>query len=306
MVVAIALSVPKLEDLTLDRVARSSMHAPDLVGSYPYVPIVSGDEDIADHSVVGSALCLPSILHISTLRKLCIRDTNLADPLWETAVCTSPLVNLDLGSCYHGTPETSQVAVERIINNIGKHCLIDQLAVNTKLEHSHYKDSDTPLNILQHLRLTAFFPIDSIVDTLSTLAGSPIETLCIQCYEDDITDVCSSIEQFLNLRVEYGMKSFYQQLGEIVISFVPIEGDVGMPVSTEPSMSLTCSHTLEPEHVEDIIRFQDYCRDLGLKGSTKNGFSGRCIIRLGDEMTSVDQEKMEGARTEPSLECLSC
>lgn len=306
LVVAIALSVPQLEDLTLDRVARSSMHAPDLVGSYPYIPIVSGDEDIADHAMVGSSLCLPSILHIPTLRKLCIRDTHLADPLWETAVCTSPLVHLDLGSCYHGSPETSQIAVERIINNIGEHCNIDQLAVNTKLENTRYKDSDTPLKSLRHLRLTAFFPIDDIVDTLVTLAGSPIETLCIQCYEDDITDVCSSIQEFLDLRVDRGPESLYPKLGEISISFVPIEGDVGMPVSTEPSMSFLCESTLDTEQIDDIIRFQKYCRELGSEGAAEEGFSGRCVIRLGGGITSVDQGKMAEmkARAEPILGAL--
>ena len=46
MVVSIAASVPNLQELVLDKISRSAVHAPELIGAYPFVPVVSGDEDI--------------------------------------------------------------------------------------------------------------------------------------------------------------------------------------------------------------------------------------------------------------------
>ncbi|KAJ7434751.1 hypothetical protein B0H11DRAFT_2258036, partial [Mycena galericulata] len=85
LVVSIAASVPELHYLSLDRISRSTIHAPELVGKYPFVPLVRGDEDIPDHPVLGSELSLPSLLSIPSLRQLTIRDTHLGDPRWASA-----------------------------------------------------------------------------------------------------------------------------------------------------------------------------------------------------------------------------
>ncbi|KAK7042965.1 hypothetical protein VNI00_008702 [Paramarasmius palmivorus] len=76
-VVSIAASLPKLERLSLDRVSRSAMHAPELRGAYPYVPLVLNDDDIPDHPTLGSDLYLPALLRIPTLRELTIRTHTL-------------------------------------------------------------------------------------------------------------------------------------------------------------------------------------------------------------------------------------
>jgi len=301
-VVSIALSAPRLEELSLDQIARSSMHASDLIGSYPYIPIVSGDEDIKDHSVVGAVLCLPALLNIPTLHTLRIRNTHLGDPLWETTPCLSRLSTVDLGSCHHLMPSTSQDYVERIINNVAKSCDISQLAINTNLENIIPKQSTTPLPRLKHLQLTTFFPVDEVVGTLSSLTGSPIEQLGIQCFEDDISDLCSSLEEFLNLRLERGYKAFYSHLREIVISFVAMEGDTA-PITAQP-----CANPLKCEQVQAIRSFQEYCRDLGVEISVDNGVNPlktECIIRLGSElMTGIDQTRAGSEMNASSEMCL--
>src|SRR6266542_3302065 len=72
-VVFMAASTRHLEDLTLDRITRSKMHAPELEGAYPCPPLTLNDTDIPDHPIFGAELSLPSLLRISTLRKLTIR-----------------------------------------------------------------------------------------------------------------------------------------------------------------------------------------------------------------------------------------
>jgi hypothetical protein len=301
LVVAIALSVPHLEELSLDQVARSSMHASDLIGSYPYVPVVTGDEDIGDHPMVGSTLCLPSLLRIPTLRTLRIQNTHIGDPLWETTPCLPGLTSVDFGSCCHVLPKDSQLHVERILNNIGKRCDIEQLAVNTNLENVVFKYS---LPHLKRLSLTPFFPVDDVVDTLTTLAESPIETLNVQCYEDDLSDLCTSLEEFLSLRVERGFEAFYGHLREIVISLVTIEGEpITIPQTTEPSI-LSCVVPTEAEHVDAIQKLQEYCKDLGIEASVDgvNPYNGWCVIRLGGElMTGIDQGRT-GSEMNASLD----
>ncbi|KAJ3514864.1 hypothetical protein NLJ89_g2125 [Agrocybe chaxingu] len=48
-VVYMAASIRNVEELYLDRITRSRMHAPELEGAYPCVPLALNDEDIPDH-----------------------------------------------------------------------------------------------------------------------------------------------------------------------------------------------------------------------------------------------------------------
>jgi hypothetical protein len=102
---------------------------------------------------------------------------------------------------------------------------VNRLAIATGLEQTEFQHSTTPLKSLRHLELTSFFPIEGIVDTLSTLSGSPIETVAVQCFNDDVEDLCESLETFLNKRVERGPDQFHQQLKNLFITLVPLEGD---------------------------------------------------------------------------------
>ena len=259
LVVSIALAIPQLQELTLDRIARSQIHAPDLLGTF--IPTVVGDSDIEDHPVIGSALSLPSLLQIPTLRQLRIRDTHLGDWRWENATCLAPLSVLDLGSHCHVSPEVGRTHVEVIVKNVARASPVNRLAIATGLGQTEFQHSTTPLKSLRHLELTSFFPIDGIVDTLSTLSGSPIETVAVQCFNDDIEDLCESVETFLNERVERGPDQFHKQLKQVFITLVPLEGDEEAAGFTSAQLY----EMLEGEQRDAIKRLEDLSNDLGLR-----------------------------------------
>ena len=255
LVVSIALGIPLLHELTLDGITRSQVHAPDLFGTA--IPAVIGDGDIEDHEIVGSALSLPSLLQIPTLQQLHIRDTHLGDPMWESATCLASLSVLDLGSSPHASREEGRIHVEAIIRNITRNSPVNQLAISSGLEFQH---STAPLKKLRHLELTSFFPIDGIVDTLSALSGSPIDTIAVQCFNDDVEDLCESLETFLSERVCRGPDLFLQQLKKLFITLVPFEAD-------EETVGLSSSQLyqlLEEGPRAAIEKLGDFCRDLGL------------------------------------------
>jgi len=249
LVVSIAATIPALEQLSLDNISRSQMHAPDLRGVYPIVPLVFGDDDIPDHPLLGSELSLPSLLRIPTLRKLIIRDTHLGDPQWSTTAVACRLEALDLGGCCHETEEFNQVCTERIMAAVGP--TVDEFSLATAVSAAVFaKPSATPLRRLRKLHITPFFPLDSVVDTMSNLAGSPIETLSMQCFEDDVVDACSALQDFLNVRAERG-NQFYEKLARI-------------DVSVTPNDELSSPTTDAEERTEATKRLQDFCKNLSL------------------------------------------
>lgn len=260
MVVSIAASLPRLVQLSLDRIARSISHAPELVGVRPYVPIVKGDHDIPDHPLLGSELRLPSLLRIPTLKKLRIRDTHLGDPMWScTPVCCS-LEVLDLGSCSLESFEFNRICTERIMGNVGH--TVDECALNTALTTQTFEyaqHEQKPLKKLRKIHLTPLFPVENVVDTLTTLSASPVETLSVQCHEDDIEDMCSALEDFLSLRVERGDKGFYEHLNEIIVDAVSDIYDYFVPAFETERRS---TKPLSAENAEAVKRVQDFCRDL--------------------------------------------
>jgi hypothetical protein len=259
LVVSIALAIPQLQELTLDMITRSKMHAPDLLATF--IPTVIGDHDIEDHPIVGSALSLPSLLQIPTLQQLRIRDTHLGDRRWEGATCLAPLSVLDLGSCGHVSPETGRTHVEAIVKNVAKASPVNRLAIANGLGQTEFQHPTTPLKNLHHLELTSFFPIDSIVDTLSTLVGSPIETVAVQCFNDDVDDLCEALETFLSIKVERGLDQFHQQLKQLFITLVPLEGDK----ETAGLTSAQLYEMLEEQERDAIKKLEEFGRDLGLR-----------------------------------------
>ena len=305
LVVSIALEIPQLQELTLDRITRSQVHAPDLFGSL--IPTVIGDTDIEDHPTAGSALSIPSLLQIPTLQRLRIRDTHLGDRRWESAPCPAPLSVLDLGSYCHVSPEVGRIHAETIVRNVAKASPVNRLAIATGLGQTEFQHSTTPLKSLRHLELTSFFPINGIVDTLSTLSGSPIETVAVQCFNDDVEDLCESLETFLNERVERGPDHFHQQLKKLFITLVPLEGDE----ETAGLSSAQLYEMLEDGQHDAINKLEDFCGDLGLECGVL-GISvsdGCCASTLGfgglrhtgarnsvEEITSVSR-----ASTSPCL-----
>ena len=234
MVVSIAASVPKLYRLTLDRIARSALHAPELVGCPSFVPVCTGDDDVPAHPAFGQDLSLPTLLRLPSLRYLRIRDTHLGDAAWATTPIQSPIAVLDLGSCYFETPDFNRRCTERIIGQIGD--TVDEFSVNTPLSLDTYdfqKPVSTPLKRLRKVHLTPLLPVENVVDTLTTLSGSPVEELSVSCHEDDIEDMCEALKDFLSIQGE-----LYPRLTEISLKTVgddleSVKDTMKFPVASE-------------------------------------------------------------------------
>ena len=269
LVVSIAASVPNLQELALDRITRSAVHAPELIGAYPFVPVVSGDEDIAPHTLLGNDLSLPSLLRLPTLKKLRIRDTHLGDPKWQVTPLRCSLQFLDLGSCCHETPDYNRLCTERIVGNVGH--TVDEFSLNTAISaetFSFEKPKETPLKKLRKIHLTPLFPVENVVDTLTTLSGSPVEELSIRCHEDDVQDMCSALDDFLSMRVERRESQFYEHLARINVTTVTdIYEDETPSTDGEKSFREAGGLSLPAEYEEAVKRLQEFCHDLHLSTS---------------------------------------
>lgn len=253
LVVAIAASCKNLQDLSLDRITRSELHAPELRG-VPYIPLVRGDDDVPDHPLLGSDLRLPSLLRIPSLRKLTIRDTHLGDEHWSITPVACRLHFLDLGSCYHEDDDFNRICTERIMAAVGP--TIDEFSLTTAVSNDKLfsKSSETPLHKLRKLHIAPFFPLDSVVKTISNLAGSPIEKLSMQCYEDDVVDVCTALEEFLTLKTERGSE-FYHKLSRIDVSV------------TSAGYSATDDEVEERKRAAK--KLQEFCQQLQLSSAVQ-------------------------------------
>ncbi|KAF7323761.1 hypothetical protein MKEN_00597100 [Mycena kentingensis (nom. inval.)] len=267
LVTSIAATVPRLRYLHLERVSRSTLHSPELIGKFPHVPLVKGDEDIPDHPILGSALSLPSLLSIPTLRQLIIRDTHLGDPLWATAPVHCRLEVLDLGSCVHEAPTPNRLAIERIMSAVGPS--LSAFSLPTALA----SPPRTPLPCLRALHISPFVPPDEVADTITTLAASPIEALSVQCFGDDLADACSALETFLALRAERG-PAFFGKLARIDVA-----------VAADDVYSST--YERGSEHDKAAQRLQEFCKNLHLtscvpvpscKPKTDRGRSNSCAF----------------------------
>jgi len=248
LVVSMAASTRHLEDLTLDRITRSKMHAPELEGAYPCPPLTLNDRDIPDHPLFGDDLSLPSLLRIPTLRKLTIRDTHLSHDGWALVPIACQLEVLDLGSCCHEAEDFNTRCTERIMAAVGR--TVDEFSLTTVVSnHVFAKPSLTPLQRLRKLHISPFFPVDSVVETVSNLAGSPVERISVQCLEEDVVDVCSALEEFLSLRAERGPE-FYDKLERIDVAIT--SSDV-FTTDEEAEERSTAMQSL-----------QEYCRDVQL------------------------------------------
>lgn len=285
LVVSIALAIRKLQQLTLDGIARSQIHAPDLLYR-TIIPTVVGDGDIEDHPAVGSELSLPSLLQIPTLQQLRIRDTHLGDPLWETVTCLAPISVLDLGSYCHVSPEVKSSHVGKIIKNVAGTSPITRLTIAAGLEQT------IPLRSLHRLELSSFFSVDRIVDTLSTLSGSPIETIAVQCFHDDVEDLCEELETFLNERVGRESSRFHHQLKRLIITLISLDAieQVADISSSQPYWGLE-----ECQRVT-ITKLEDFCSDLGLEF-----IINASALRLGPPHTSTRSSIEEAALISKTL-----
>lgn len=274
LVVSIAGSVPNLVHLSLDRIARSAIHAPELIGTCPSIPVVVGDDDIPVHSTLGAELSLPALLRLPTLKTLRIRDTHLGDPRWTESPVYCSLEVLDLGSCYHESQEFNRICTERIVNNVGHS--IDDLSLNTAItgDSIEFAKPESPLKRLRKIQLTPLFPVENVVDTLTTLSGSPVEQLSVRCFEDDVADMCTALEDFLTTRVAQGETALHRHLKDIIVHPVQEFDDA--------LISVRATASLKGEHAEAVKRLQEYLRDLRLAGSGQS--TDTCTEVLKGEM----------------------
>ncbi|THU76542.1 hypothetical protein K435DRAFT_879076 [Dendrothele bispora CBS 962.96] len=220
-VVSVCASLRSLEHISLERITRSQLHASELHDQNHSIPLVRNDDTIPDHPVLGSALSLPSLLSIPTLKSLCIRDTHLGDPLWATFPVGCQLQNLVLGA-YSGCDEDFDSECTAIIMAALSRTSSSSL-VSLSLASSLCSVISTPpatfpstpvtvtvgeppqmvpeyhLPSLRKLYLLPSFPVDSIVHTMIRLASSPIGDVEVQCYKDDVVAVCESLEKFIAL-----------------------------------------------------------------------------------------------------------
>lgn len=217
LVVSIAFSIPHLTSLSLSRVTRSAMYAPDLAGVSTYVPLATADADIpaplCPALPEGTPLSLPSILLLPTLKRLALKDTHLGDARWGSVTPRCRLEVLDLGACAHEEEAVNSACTARIVgavgdslNEVGIGSAIggaDDDAVPTPIATSPSNSTDAapqPLASLRRLHISPFFPLERVVDTMSALAASPVESVRIECFAEDVVDVCARVEEFLTLR----------------------------------------------------------------------------------------------------------
>ncbi|KAH8827794.1 hypothetical protein DL96DRAFT_1555393 [Flagelloscypha sp. PMI_526] len=290
LVVSIAASLPALEHLSLENITRSSLHAPELIGAYPVIPIVEDDDDIPMHPILGSALNLPSLLRIPTLRTLSIRDAHLGDKDWVSTDPSCSLEILDLGSSIHEPEPFNQSCIECIMACVGpKLGALVPAAPVSSTTYPFGNPNETPLKHLRKVTLPPLFPVDSVVDTMSSLAGSPIESLSVHCFEDDVIDTCSALEDFLSLRVERSSTpssssdsssspstptiTFYDKLTRIDVN---ISSDDSCPSSPEEKQ----------EQLEATKRLLEFCADLKIQSAVAP--AGRSLANKRARASSVD------------------
>jgi len=252
-VVAIVAATRNIEELSLDRITRSRIHAPELDGVYPCPPLAVNDDDIPDDPLLGSELSLPSLLRIPTLRTLTIRDTHLGHEGWTTIPVACRLQVLDIGSCYHEDEDFNTRCTERIMAAVGP--TVDEFSLTAAVSDTVFSEpSVTPLQRLRKLHITPFFPVDNVVETMSNLAGSPVEKISVQCFEEDVVDVCTALEEFLTLRVERGPE-FYNLLQRI---------DVTVTAEDTEDAAHVVSEEETEERTAAARRLQEFCQDLRL------------------------------------------
>ncbi|THH30078.1 hypothetical protein EUX98_g4124 [Antrodiella citrinella] len=281
LVVSMAATVPNLVELSLTCIARSVIHAPELVGAYPFVPVVVGDRNIPDHPLLGSELCLPSLLRLPSLKTLRVRDTHLGDHRWSTTPVCCSLQVLDLGSCYHESQDFNRICTERIVGNVGH--TVDEFSLATAISAECLAPQAelTPLKRLRKIHLTHLFPVENVVDTLSALSDSPVEQLSVKCHEDDVVDMCSALVDFLNLRVERGQIALFKHLSEITVDTV---ADIDEKVEVKPGMNISA---VQADAVKNL---QAYCRDLHLASVGATG--PKCA---SDPSATLDKSSFKSA-----------
>ncbi|KAK2459333.1 hypothetical protein APHAL10511_008647 [Amanita phalloides] len=144
---------------------------------------------------------------------------------------------------------------------------------------------------LKTLRLSPFFPIHALQETLANVASAPVHTLSLECFEMDVCEVAQALEDFLSVRVcrnalsssspslplsaeeeeeDKDIAPFFGHLRrlEVVVIAEHGEGCAGSEGSLFWQKQLQFqSYALK--------RWVGYCRDLGLVGVARRQREGQ-------------------------------
>ena len=257
--VGIAFTVPNLTSFSISGIARSLSFAPELLGSFPFVPVADDASARYPLSFTTTALRLPSLLRLPHLRTLSIRDTHLGDPLWASVDVKAPLHTFELGACAQEAPDASQAHTERILAHPGiAGCpTLSSIALSTPValpspppstagpaptQHTGSTGAtpractDKRFAALTALRIDPHFPLYSpagneespLARTLASLSASPISTVSIRCFGDDVPDVCAELAHVLRARGRAGAgraDGYFNALEEVGVQVLADGGD---------------------------------------------------------------------------------
>lgn len=149
-----------------------------------FFPVVTNDGNIPPHPTLNTDLALPNILRIASLQSLTIRDTPLSDVRWEHVPVACRITNVELD----GTD------ADRVLARIGTSVQQVSLGVPAPLRE--------PCPVLTKLHTTPFFPPEGLAPTFADPAfcSSPIARVDVECFADDLPDLCHAISDFLVIR----------------------------------------------------------------------------------------------------------
>ncbi|KAI0089486.1 hypothetical protein BDY19DRAFT_993090 [Irpex rosettiformis] len=292
LITSIVLSLPRgtLTSLSLSSITRSSLHAPNLLGTHPFIPLVSNDSDVPPHPVHGSLLSLPTLLSLSTLTHLSITDTHLGDPRWsEVPVRCTHLRVLEVGGCCFENDTTNARYAERIVGRVSRGSEnLEKLVLGASVSTGIFESGDdchsnetldlnasldrqgtrvirqhtfTLLANLRTLELTALHPLEHLTSTLSTFASSSLPSSShphsspSQTHNSSLEEIIlecheDDIEEYLDVLAEW----VDGLLGES--SFEPqLEFDGDYPMTVEDAETINEEWCLSPTSTFPLADF---------------------------------------------------
>ncbi|VDC07385.1 unnamed protein product [Peniophora sp. CBMAI 1063] len=194
VVTAIALAIPKLEELSLTRITRT-MHpdeyASAYTSSYELFPAILDEHATPTHR-------LPALFSIPTLRHLAIHDTHLGDPLFSSPdlATSGTLEHLELGAYTHTSPEQNAEWHGHILERAGPR--LTHLALGAGIPT--LPSGALCLPHLSSARMTSSVSPMLIPSTLGSLATAQVQAplqLDMECEVMDFEDVVDELAMFM-------------------------------------------------------------------------------------------------------------
>ncbi|KZV76691.1 hypothetical protein PENSPDRAFT_646138 [Peniophora sp. CONT] len=251
-VTAVALAVPKLEELSLTRITRT-MHpdeyASSYTSSYDLFPAILDEQATSTHR-------LPALLTIPTLRHLAIHDTHLGDPLFTSPdlTTTSKLEHLELGAYTHASPEQNAEWHGHLLERAGPH--LTHLTLGAGIPPLPTGALHLPK--LFSARLTSSVSPLLIPSTLGSLAQASaplqIHTLDMECLAIDFEDVVDELAMYMDSAPEEGC------------TFVDVRVHIAeCEESDEVPMDVDVPRELDDENSRRLRGLEDACVRAGAR-----------------------------------------